>query len=137
LGKKAFLVADDDRNRLESVKGLLQSKGYIVDTAVTGREVIEKSQAQSYNLALLALRLAEKEGPEFLTRLHKSIPRRDTIIVTGDSSSEDASSSLSPGLGEYLTEPFDLENLLKVVEEKLKEQAEVELYRSVIPWTKP
>ena len=130
-------MADDDRNRLESVKGLLQSKGYTVDTALTGREVIKKSKAGSYNLALLALRLAEKEGPEFLTRLCKSIPRRDTIIVTGDSSSEDASSSLSPGLGEYLTEPFDLENLLKLVEGKLKEQAEVELYRSVIPWTKP
>ena len=137
MGKKAFLVADDDRNRLESVKGLLQSKGYTVDTALTGREVIEKSQAQPYNLALLALRLAEKEGPEFLTQLRKSIPRRDTIIVTGDSSSEDASSSLSSGLEGYLTEPFDLESLLKLVEEKLKQQAEVELYRSVIPWTKP
>ena len=129
-------MADDDRNRLESVKDLLQSKGYIVDTAVTGREVIEKSQAGSYNLALLALRLAEKEGPEFLTQLRKSIPQRDTIIVTGDSSSEDAGSSLGLGSGEYVTEPFDLVNLLKVVEEKLKEQAEVELYRSVVPWTK-
>lgn len=130
-------MADDDRNRLESVKSLLQSKGYTVDTAVTGSEAIEKSQAQSHNLALLALRLAEKEGPEFLTQLRKSIPRTNTIIVTGDSSSEGRSSSLSSGLGEYLTEPFDLENLLKVVEEKLKEQAEVELYRSVIPWTNP
>ena len=136
LGKKAFLVADDDRNRLESVKGLLQSKEYAVDTAVTGREAIEKSQAQSYNLALLALSLAEKEGPEFLTRLRKSIPQRYTIVVSGDSSSEDASSSLSSELKGYVTEPFDLENLLKLVEEKLKEQAEVELYRSVIPWTK-
>jgi len=129
-------VADDDRNRLESVKGLLQSKGYTVDTAVTGREVIEKSQGQSYNLALLALRLADKEGPEFLTQLRKSIPQRYIIVVTGDSSSEDASRSLSSGLEGYVTEPFDLENLLKLVEEKLKEQAEVELYRSVIPWTK-
>jgi len=137
LGKKAFLVADDDTNRLESVRGLLQSEGYIVDTAVTGREVIEKSQAGSYNLALLALRLAEKEGPEFLIQMRKSIPRSNTIIVTGDSTSEDASSSLSPGPEGYVTEPFDPENLLKLVEEKLKEQAEVELYRSVIPWTSP
>lgn len=129
-------MADDDKNRLESVKGLLQSKGYAVDTALTGREVIEKSQSQSYNLALLALRLVDKEGPEFLTQLRKSIPQRYTIVVSGDSSSEDASSSLSSGLEGYVTESFDLENLLKLVEEKLKEQADVELYRSVIPWTK-
>ena len=135
--KIAFLVADNDKARLGSVEGLLRSKGYIVHTAETGEEAIEESRGRSYNLALLAVELADREGPEFLPRMRKIVPRTNTILVTDDSSSEDAGSSPNPRPEGYVIEPFDPENLLKVVEEKLKEQAEVELYRSVIPWTKP
>ena len=128
---------DDDKDRIEGVKNLLQSKGYIVDTAKTGREAMEKSRSRPYNLALLALKLAEKEGSEFLTSMRKLIPRTNTIMIGGDSSSKDAASSLDPGSEGYVIEFSDPENLLRAVEDKLKEQAEVELYRSVIPWTEP
>lgn len=136
-GKKAFLLVDDDKDRIEGAKDLFQSKGYIVDTAKTGREAMKKSQSRPYNLALLALKLAEKEGPEFLTGMRKLIPRTNTIMIAGGSSSKDAASLPDLGSEGYMIEPFDPENLLKTVEDKLKEQAEVELYRSVIPWTKP
>jgi DNA-binding NtrC family response regulator len=136
-GKKVFLLVDDDKDRIEGVKDLFQSRGYIVDTAKTGREAMEKSQSKSYNLALLAFQLAEKEGPEFLAGMRKLIPRTNTIMIVGGPSSKDAASSPDLGSEGYMIEPFDPENLLKAVEDKLKEQDEVELYRSVIPWTKP
>lgn len=128
---------DDDRCRLERAKGFLQARGYIVDTAETGREAIEKSQEGRYNIVLLAVKLVDKEGPEFLKRMRKYIPQANTVIVTGDSSSEDAGTSPDIGPEGYVVNPFDPDVLLRVVEEKLKEQEEVELYRSVIPWTKP
>jgi len=135
--KKAFLLVDDDKDRIEGAKDLFQSKGYIVDTAETGREAMKKARSRSYNLALLAFQLAEKEGPEFLTGMRKFIPRTNTIMIVGGPSSKDVASSPDLGSEGYVIEPFDPENLLKTVEDKLKEQAEVELYRSVIPWTKP
>lgn len=98
---------------------------------------MEKSQVGSYNLALLASSLAEKEGPEFLTQIRKYIPRANTIIVAGVSSQKDAGGLPDPGLEGYVIGSSDPESLLKLVEEKLKDQAEIELYRSVIPWTKP
>ena len=136
-GKKVFLLVDDDKDRIEGVKDLFQSRGYIVDTAKTGREAMEKSQSKPYNLALLAFKLAEKEGPEFLAGMRKLIPRTNTIMIVGGPSSKDAASSPDLGSEGYVIEPFDPENLLKAVEDKLKEQDEVELYRSVITWTKP
>ena len=136
-GKKVFLLVDDDKERVEGVKDLFQSIGYIVDTAETGREAVGKSQSMSYNLALLAFQLAVKEGPEFLTSMRKFIPRTNTIMIADGSSSKDATSLPDLGSEGYVIEPFDPEHLLKAVEDKLKEQAEVELYRSVIPWTKP
>lgn len=135
--KKILLVVDDDERRLESAKGFLRSKGYMVDTAETGEEAIEKSQEGRYNLVLLAVKLVDKEGPEFLTRMRKFIPRANTVIVAGDSSSEDAGVSPDIRPEGYVVDPSDPDGLLKVVEEKMKEQEEVELYRSVIPWTKP
>jgi DNA-binding NtrC family response regulator len=136
-GKKVFLLVDDDKDRIEGVKDLFQSRGYIVDTAKTGREAMEKSRSRPYNLALLAFQLAEREGPEFLTSMRKLIPRTNTIMIAGGSSSKVAASLPDLESEGYVIEPFDPENLLKTVEDKLKEQAEVELYRSVIPWTKP
>jgi DNA-binding NtrC family response regulator len=133
LAKNTLLVADDDKCRLESIKSLLLSEGYLVDTAETGREAIEKLQERYYNLTLLGSKLANREGPEFLTRIREFAPQSDAIVVTDISSSKEISEPPDPI--HRSNEPSDPEGLLKVVEEKLKEQAEVELYRSVIPWT--
>ena len=128
-------MADDDKCRLESIKSLLLSEGYLVDTAETSREAIEKLQERSYNLTLLGSKLADREGPEFLTRIREFAPQSDAIMITDISSSKEISKPPNPGHRSIVSS--DPEGLLKVVEEKLKEQAEVELYRSVIPWTKP
>jgi DNA-binding NtrC family response regulator len=124
--KKSILIVDDDRDILKSLKDILQSKGYIVGTAETGREAIEKSEDKIYNLALLDIKLPDMEGTELLTKMHRAIPRMMKIMVTGYPSLENAVESLNRGADAYIMKPVDPKNLLKVVEEKLKEQEEAE-----------
>jgi len=124
--KKSILIVDDDKAILKSLKDILQPKGYIVDTAETGRGAIEKSEAQFYNLALLDIKLPDMEGTKLLTKMHRTTPRMMKIMVTGHASLENAVESLNLGADAYIMKPVNPENLLKVVEEKLKEQEEAE-----------
>ena len=93
---------------------------------LNGREAIERSKANFYNLALLDIKLPDMEGTELLTKMHKETPQMMKIMVTGYPSLENAVKSLNIGADAYVMKPVDPENLQKVVEEKLKEQEEAE-----------
>jgi len=124
--QKSVLIVDDDQAILQSFKSILQSRGYRVDIAQTGREAIEKSQAEFYNLALLDIKLPDMEGTQLLTKMHGDTPRMMKIMVTGHASLENAVEALNLGASAYVMKPANPENLLKVVEEKLREQEEIE-----------
>ena len=124
--KKSILVVDDDSAILKYTMRILQSEGYDVDVAETGYEAMEKSNGHVYNLALLDIKLPDMEGTELLTKMHKTTPTMMKIMVTGFPSLENAVEALNMGADAYLLKPVELEELLKVVKEKLKEQEEAE-----------
>jgi len=66
------------------------------------------------------------EGTKLLTKMHRATPRMMKIMVTGHASLENAVEALNLGADAYIMKPVNPENLLKVVEEKLKEQEEAE-----------
>ena len=124
--KKSILIVDDDRAILKNAKDVLRLEGYCVDMAETGKEAIEKSSAQFYNLVLLDIKLPDMEGTELLTKMHRTTPKMMKIMITGYPSLKNAVEALNLGADAYLMKPIDPEELLKVVEEKLKEQEEAE-----------
>lgn len=124
MEKKSILIVDDDKAILQSLNDVLRSKGYTVDTAETGGEAVEKSEAQFYNLALLDIKLPDMEGTKLLTKMHKDTPRMMKIMITGYPSLENAVEALNLGADAYIMKPVSPEKLLKVVKEKLKEQEE-------------
>jgi DNA-binding NtrC family response regulator len=124
--KKSILIVDDDIAILKYATHILQLEGYDVDAAETGFEAIEKSNARFYNLALLDIKLPDMEGTELLTKMHRTTPSMMKIMVTGFPSLNNAVEALNMGADAYLLKPVELEELLKVVKEKLKEQEEVE-----------
>jgi len=123
---KSILVVDDDKTILKSLRDVLRSEGYHVDTADNGKEAIEKSEAGSYNLALLDIKLPDMEGTELLVKMHESLPSMMKIMVTGYPELENAVESLNKGADAYLMKPVSPDNLLKVVKEKLMEQEEAD-----------
>jgi len=120
------LVVDDDETILKSFKELLESRGYLVDTAETGLEALEKSEDQHYDLALLDIKLPDIEGTELLVEMHEDTPRMMKVMITGHASLENAVESLNLGADAYLMKPVKPEELLRIVDEKLKEQEEAE-----------
>jgi DNA-binding NtrC family response regulator len=117
-----ILVVDDDDTIRTTMKAILQDEGYIVDLASTGKEAIQKSQENNYNVALLDIRLPDMEGVELLKLLKDGVPRTRKIMVTGYPSLQNAISALNKNADAYLLKPVDVEKLLMTVKQQIEAQ---------------
>ena len=120
--KKRILIVDDDRDILESLRMLLEAKGYEIETAETGKEALDKFTTASFDLALLDVKLPDMEGQELLARIRSSPSGSSAvkIMLTGSASRKDMMESLSQGADGYILKPIKPRDLMKLLDEKLK-----------------
>jgi DNA-binding NtrC family response regulator len=129
LEKKRVLVIDDDEVVRNNLKAILELEGYNVDTAVTGKEAVDKSNASFYNLALIDIRLPDMEGTLLLTAMHDTVPKMVKIIVTGYPSQENAVEAVNMGADGYIVKPImDTKEFLQKIKEHLRKQEEAQDY---------
>jgi DNA-binding NtrC family response regulator len=125
LDKQArILIVDDDENIRKTMKAILEDEGYMVDSAASGKEAVEKTNNVQYNLALLDIRLPDMEGVELLKLMKDNLPRTRKIMITGYPSMQNAISAVNKKADAYLIKPVDVEKLLETVKEQLKQQEE-------------
>lgn len=126
MKKASILVVDDNESILETLSAILEEKGYRTDTAKNGKEAIEKAKTNFYNVALLDIKLPDIKGTKLLTKIEETTPRMVKIMITGYAALENAVEALNLGADAYIMKPVDPENLLKIMNEKLKEQRKAE-----------
>ena len=124
MDRPRILVVDDDQAIITTMKAILEDEGYTVDVAASGREAIQKTEASTYNLALLDIRLPDVEGVELLKLMKDNVPRIRKIMVTGYPSIQNAVTALNQNADAYLIKPLDIEKLLTTVKDQLKQQEE-------------
>lgn len=118
--KKTILVVDDDKSILRTFTRILQKNGYNTDVAETGKEAIEKSEMRRYNLALVDIRLPDMDGTDLLVKMQKTMHDAVKIMITGFPSLETGLKALDEGADAYLVKPVKPEELITLIEEKLK-----------------
>jgi DNA-binding response OmpR family regulator len=121
---KIILVVDDDKSILRTFTRILQKNGYIIDAAETGREAIEKAEAKHYDLALVDVRLPDMDGTDLLAKMKNTLHDTIKIMITGFPSLESGIKALDEGADAYLVKPVKPEELLMLIEEKLKNKEE-------------
>ena len=126
--KEKILVIDDDETITAVFRAGLRQEGFTVDVASTGKEAIEKSQGQYYNLALIDIRLPDMEGTKLLTEMKETTPKMRKVIVTGYPDLQNAIASVQKGADFYITKPTKIDELVKVVREQLQKQREEKEY---------
>jgi len=124
MGASRILVIDDDENIRVTLASMLKEHGYIVDTAETGTEAIEKSESTYYNAALIDVRLPDMNGSNLLNMLKRSTPKLIMIIVTGYPSLENAVIAVNDGADGYLIKPIKPDELLSKLSALIKKQRE-------------
>ena len=119
-----ILIVDDDENIRRVLAAILEDEGYSVESVGTAKKGIEKSETDFFNLALLDVRLPDMEGIELLAKLRETKPKMRKIIITGYPTLQNAMGAVNQGADAYVTKPFDIEKMLKTIEEQLKKQEE-------------
>lgn len=115
LSSKILLV-DDDPALKELLREALQGKGYTVDTAVNGREALEKIERFPPDLILLDVIMPEMDGFETLEALRAKDTDTPVIMLTGNGSIPDAIRAIRLGAEDYLEKPVPIARLLLTVE---------------------
>lgn len=116
---KKILIAEDSKDIRQLLGEILGDEGYQVLYAENGLEAVEQTIQNSPNLILMDLSLPELNGWEVVADLRKRPNFKDTpiIAVTAHASAADRNRALAIGCNNYLSKPFDIEILLKLIEE--------------------
>jgi len=118
--RKKILVVDDDKSILRTFTRILQKSGYEIYVAETGKEAVEKAENNHFDLALVDIRLPDMDGTDLLAKLKKQLQCTVKIMITGFPSLETGVKALDEGADAYLVKPVKPQELLMLLDEKLK-----------------
>ncbi|NLY78782.1 MAG: response regulator transcription factor [Lysinibacillus sp.] len=115
-----ILVIEDEENIARVLQLELQYEGYIADVAHTGTEGLIKYREGDYDLILLDLMLPEMHGLDVLKRIRATEQFTPVILLTAKSDVEDKVKGLDLGANDYVTKPFEIDELLARIRAALR-----------------
>ncbi|HEY8286539.1 MAG TPA: response regulator, partial [Chloroflexota bacterium] len=130
-----ILVVDDNEDLVEMLSAVLNLEGYAPFAAYTGADAIQAMQEVGPDLILLDRALPDLDGLEVCSRIKSVDPSRflPVIMVTAAAHRDDKLIGLARGVDDYITKPFDMEELvakvrvmlrIKATEDKLRQRTE-------------
>jgi two-component system response regulator AtoC len=107
-----ILLVDDEPELRELLEEQLREAGHQVQTASDGAEGIDYLQRRVFDLVICDVRLPAVDGLTLFRRVRKETPATDVILMTAYADVAQAVSALKEGAYDYLTKPFDVDELL-------------------------
>ena len=122
-----ILIVDDEFSVRDSLYNWFREDGYQVETAEDANEALKKLQEKSFDVALLDIKLPGIDGIELQKRINKISGDTTIIIITAYASVNTAVQALKEGAFDYVTKPFDPDELSHLIknafnQRKLKEE---------------
>lgn len=110
--KSSILLVEDEENLHEALKLNLELEGYDVTSAFDGTDALKAIQAEYFDLIILDVMLPEMDGIHVTETIRISNNEVPILILSAKNSSADRVLGLKKGADDYLTKPFNLEELL-------------------------
>jgi DNA-binding response OmpR family regulator len=117
---RRILLVEDEETLAVGLEYNLSDEGYIVDWAKNGRKALEYFGAKQYDLIILDIMLPYYNGFEIAERIRAKSPQMPLLMLTARTTAEDKVRGLEVGADDYLTKPFNLQELLLRVKGMLK-----------------
>ena len=114
-----ILIVEDEAPMRELLQLHLKKEGYVVDEAINGIEAIKKIEETSYSIVLLDVMMPEMDGFEVCRRIRK-VSQVPVIMLTARTQTLDKVEGLKIGADDYLTKPFEQEELFARIEAVLR-----------------
>lgn len=120
MSSKHILLVEDEEHLLKTIQLNLELEGYTVSIANNGIEALKAFRKGEFNLIVLDVMLPEMNGFDVCEQIRKENTTIPLLFLTAKGSSSDKIQGLKLGADDYLTKPFNLEELLLRVQILLK-----------------
>jgi len=116
----SVLVVDDQAPIRESMVITFRREGYVVESAASGEQALELLYKKPFDLVVTDMRLTGMSGMDVLTRSKELFPDTEVVVMTAYGTIEGAVEAIKSGAYDYLTKPFQPEELTLVAERALE-----------------
>ncbi len=121
--RERILVVDDEHSIRELLEIMLKREGYSVETAPSGEAALKLSTKSPFHLIITDIAMPGMNGIDLLTKVHQHSHDTAVIVMTAHGSTESAVEAMKLGASDYLTKPFQIDELKIAVANALKAQA--------------
>lgn len=112
MSKPTILIVEDEEKLSRVIQLELEYEAYITEVANNGKDALRLIEARDFDLVLLDIMLPELSGLEVLRRVRRANNPTPIILLTARDLVHDKVSGLDLGANDYITKPFEIEELL-------------------------
>lgn len=119
------LIVEDEVSLSRAVKKILEQHGYVSDVVYDGRSALEFASMTEYNLVILDVMIPGMDGFSVIKELRKRGVNTPIMVLTARTDTEDKVNGLNLGADDYMTKPFDIDELLARVGALTRRKGEI------------
>lgn len=121
--KARILVVDDEPSIREFLEIMLQREGYVVKTVDSGPAALSALKASAYDVVVTDISMPDMTGIELMGRLKQLHSEAAVIVMTAHGSTESAVEAMKLGATDYLTKPFQLDEMKIAIQSAIRSVA--------------
>ena len=141
MNRGRLLIVDDELSVRDSLAKWFSEEGYYVAAAESASEALTRIAEQTFDVALVDIKMRGTDGIELQRRLHEIYPDMLVIIMTGYASVETAIAALKNGAYDYVNKPLDPDEIAHLVAKAMShrqtQQENVRLKENIADLTPP
>lgn len=115
-----ILIVDDEPKICQFLEVLLRREGYEADSVYNAADALASLAEKPASLVITDLKMPGMDGFEFVRRLRADYPQIPVIMITGYATVDTAVKALRSGVDDYVTKPFNIDELRKVISRTLE-----------------
>ncbi len=120
MDETQVMVVDDEEIVCDRLKGHLEKNGFMVETFTDSKKALEALEEKRYHVVVTDLKMAGASGLDVLHNVRDRGYPTQVIIITGYASFEAAREAEAVGTYDFITKPFELKDLTKLVKSAAK-----------------
>jgi two-component system alkaline phosphatase synthesis response regulator PhoP len=118
--RRSLLLVEDEAGLVRTLGDMLRAAGYDLAVAGDARSALEQAGRRRFDLVILDVMLPDEDGFAVCRRLRRSGSAMPILMLTARGETRDKVTGLRSGADDYLTKPFEAEELLARIEAQLR-----------------
>ena len=110
-----ILVVDDDKYIRDGLTDLLNRNGHFVDTSPSGDDALVKVSNNIYHLVITDIKMPGMDGMGLFREVKHRKPNLNVVLITAYATVETAIEAMKYGASDFITKPFKIDNILRIV----------------------